>query len=254
MTATSETTSDEKMKTPEKRPPSGPLGFVREVVELVVMVLVLLIAIRWAIAEARYIPSSSMEPTLQIEDRLLVEKISGHLRRPFQRGEILVFYPPPSQMPGGKDLSNDPLSVLGRLTGLPFLPSETAYIKRVIGIPGDTIRVQKGVGVFVNEQLLSEDGYAPDAPQYDLKVMGDIGADPFGGGNRPYGDSKIASTPIKVPPGHLFMMGDNRNNSQDSHAWGFLPQDRVIGRAWLLFWRQLQIPPTLSKQIIDRVE
>lgn len=247
-------TSENEKKTPEKRPPSGPLGFVREVVELVVMVLVLLIAIRWAIAEARYIPSSSMEPTLQIEDRLLVEKISGHLRRPFQRGEILVFYPPPSQMPGGKDLSNDPLSVLGRLTGLPFLPSETAYIKRIIGLPGDKIRVQKGVGVFVNEQLLSEDSYAPDAPQYDLKVLGDIGVDPFGGGNRPYGDPKMADQPIVVPPGHLFMMGDNRNNSQDSHAWGFLPQDRVIGRAWLLFWRQLQIPQSLSKQMIDRVE
>lgn len=252
MTATTEETSEKK--TPEKRPASGPFAFVREVVELVVMVLVLLIAIRWAVAEARYIPSSSMEPTLQIEDRLLVEKISGHLRRPYQRGEILVFYPPPSQMPGGKDLSNDPLNILGRLTGLPFLPSETAYIKRVIGIPGDKIRVQKGVGVFVNEQLLSEDGYAPDEPQYDLKVMGDIGVDPFGGGARPYGDPKIANDPIVVPPGHLFMMGDNRNNSQDSHAWGFLKQDRVIGRAWLLFWRQLQVPPSLSKQIIDRVD
>lgn len=251
MTATEEMTSEKK--SPEKGKPSGPLGFVREVVELVVMVLVLLIAIRWAIAEARYIPSSSMEPTLQIEDRLLVEKISGHLHRPYQRGEILVFYPPPSQT-GGKDLSNDPLSILGRLTGLPFLPSETAYIKRIIGLPGDTIRIQKGVGVFVNGQLLTEDGYAPDAPNYDLKVLGDIGVDPFGGGTRPYGNPQDANKEIKVPAGHLFMMGDNRNNSQDSHAWGFLDQNRVIGRAWLLFWRQLQIPPSLSKQIIERVE
>ena len=76
------------------------LGFIREILELIIVTLVLLIAIRWAFAEARYIPSSSMEPTLQINDRILVEKISGHFHRPFQRGEILVFYPPASEMPG----------------------------------------------------------------------------------------------------------------------------------------------------------
>src|SRR5262249_36525981 len=90
----------------------GFLGFCRELVELVVVTLLLLIGIRWALAEARYIPSSSMEPTLQIQDRLLVEKISGHLQKPIQRGDILVFYPPPTEM-GGQELSNDPLSVLG---------------------------------------------------------------------------------------------------------------------------------------------
>ncbi len=131
---------------PEK---GGVLQFIREAVELVVVTLVLLIVIRWAIAEARYIPSSSMEPTLQINDRLLVEKWSGHLGKPIKRGDILVFYPPPIEM-GGKDLSNDPLTVLGRLTGLPFLPNEPAFIKRVIGLPGDHLRIQRGLGVFIN--------------------------------------------------------------------------------------------------------
>src|SRR5215470_4190325 len=87
---------------------AGFLGFCRELVELVVVTLVLLIAIRWALAEARYIPSSSMEPTLQIQDRLLVEKISGHLQKPIHRGDILVLYPPQSEL-GGQELSNDPL-------------------------------------------------------------------------------------------------------------------------------------------------
>src|ERR1700679_4193910 len=91
------------------------LAFIREMVELVGVTLILLIAIRWAFAEARYIPSSSMEPTLQINDRLLVEKISGHLGKKVQRGDILVFYPPPIEM-GGQELKNDPLTLLGRLT------------------------------------------------------------------------------------------------------------------------------------------
>src|SRR5581483_5003353 len=75
---------------PEPSKPGGVLGLVREVVELIVVTLLLLIFIRWAFAEARYIPSGSMEPTLQIEDRLLVEKVSGHLGHPIKRGDILV--------------------------------------------------------------------------------------------------------------------------------------------------------------------
>src|ERR1700737_3687241 len=106
---------------PKKSKTNTIQGFIREIVELVVVTLVLLIVIRWSLAEARYIPSSSMEPTLQINDRLLVEKVSGHFGKKIQRGDILVFYPPPIEL-GGQDLKNDPLTVLGRLTGLPFLP------------------------------------------------------------------------------------------------------------------------------------
>lgn len=228
-----------------KPPKSGnpALGFVRELVELVVVTLILLIVIRWALAEARYIPSSSMEPTLQINDRILVEKISGHLRRPYQRGEILVFYPPPSEMPDHKDLSNDPLSVLGRLTGLPFLPYEPAFIKRVVGLPGETLRVVKGVGVYINGQLL-EEPYIKEKPNYDLRTMGDIGmTGRMAYDGRPNITPEQAGQPIVIGKDQLFMMGDNRNNSQDSHVWGFLDQPRVIGRAFLVFWRKLDPPP-----------
>jgi signal peptidase I len=228
----------------DKKAGGGPIGLAREVAELIVVTLFLLIAIRWALAEARYIPSSSMEPTLQIEDRLLVEKVSGHLGKPIRRGDILVFYPPPSEMPNGKDLSNEPMTVLGRLTGLPFLPYEPAFIKRVIALPGDKIRVQRGVGVFINEQLLDEP-YVKEHPNYDLNVMGDIGGRTNNGYLRPFNDSK---EPIIVPAGKLFMMGDNRNNSEDSHVWGFLDEKRVIGRACLLFWRWLE-PPKYPRSI-----
>lgn len=218
------------------------VSVVKEIVELVVVTLVLLIVIRFALAEARYIPSSSMEPTLQINDRLLVEKVSHHIGKQIERGDILVFYPPPIEM-GGQDLKNDPLTVLGRLTGLPFLPYEPAFIKRVVGLPGDHIRIQKGEGVYINGQLLDENSYVKEAPNYDRNVLGDIGG-PSSTGKmiRPFGDEARANDPIIVPAGHLFMMGDNRNNSEDSHVWGFLPQERVIGRACLLFWRWIAPP------------
>ncbi len=233
---------DNSLQKHNKQEPNFIVSLIKEVVELVVVTLVLLIVIRWALAEARYIPSSSMEPTLQINDRLLVEKVSGHFNVPIKRGDILVFYPPPVEM-GGHDLSSDPLTVLGRLTGLPFLPYEAAFIKRVIGLPGDHIRIAKNQGVFINGQLLNESAYIKELPGYDLTVLGDIQGRSAGGGViRPYGDSEHASQPIVIPPGHLFMMGDNRNNSEDSHVWGFLDQKRVIGRACLLFWRQLEAP------------
>lgn len=215
-------------------------GVAREVTELVVVTLVILIFIRGVLIEPRFIPSSSMEPTLKPEDRLLVEKLSKNLGKEAQRGDVFVFYPPASQLPGGKELSNEPGHVIGRLTGLPFLPYEPAFIKRVIGLPGEKIRIKRGVGVFINEKFLNESTYIKDPPAYDLTKLGDIGHATIGFDARPYKDRP--DEPIIVPPGMLFMLGDNRNNSEDSHVWGFLDQKRVVGRAWLLFWRRLQPP------------
>ena len=197
--------------------------FLKDLIEFVVVTFVLLIFIRWAFGETRSIPSGSMEPTLQIDDRLVVEKISGHFKQPIRRGEILVFYPPPSVM--GGELKNDPLTLLGRWTGLPCFPYEKALIKRVIGLPGETIRVRHGVGVFVDGHLLDE-RYTKETPNYDLDVMGDLR------NGQPTGETlggKSQFDSIKVPKGHLFMMGDNRNNSADSHIWGFEDEDRIIG-------------------------
>ena len=211
------------------------LILVKEVVEFVVVTFLLLVFIRWAFGETRSIPSGSMEPTLQIDDRLLVEKVSGHFQRPIQRGEILVFYPPPSVM--GGDMKSDPLTLLGRWTGLPFFPYEKALIKRVVGLPGDIIVVRHGQGVYINGKLLHEESFIKEEPNYDLSVMGDLAegnpsAEALGG--------MSPNAPIKVPDGHFFMMGDNRNNSADSHIWGFEDEKRIIGRACLLFWRPLK--------------
>ncbi len=215
--------------------------FLKETIELVVVTLFLLIIIRQGFIEARYIPSESMVPTLRVNDRLIVEKVTKNLRMiglnfPTQRGDILVFYPPPEGN-RGKDLHYDPLSIFARWTGLPFLPQDDAYIKRVVGLPGDVIEIHKGEGVFINGMLLIEP-YVNEVPNYNCIDLADIDA---------YGrDGK--SGKIIVPKGHLFMMGDNRNRSQDSHVWGFLDTKRIVGRAAVIVWRTLKEKPILFQQ------
>lgn len=221
----------------DQRKKNKALSFFREAGETILCTLVILILFRCLLAEARYIPSKSMEPALKVNDRILVEKVSGWTFKPIGRGDIIVFYPPPIEL-GGKDIDYSPPHIMGRLTGLPIFPNDTAYIKRVIGLPGEKIRVENGVGVFVNDQLVPEP-YLTEAPNYNLSRLGEIGGlNSLGEDIRPYPDSK---EPILVPAGKLFVMGDNRNNSGDSHVWGFVSQDRVIGKAWLIFWRQLGV-------------
>ena len=160
-----------------------------ENVRLVAIALVIAMVVRLFIAEPRFIPSPSMVPTLAVGDRLLVEKISYHLHAP-HRGDIVVFEPPPQLQEYG-------------------YRSSQAFIKRVIGLPGQQVRVHEG-RVSVDGQPLTED-YIAAAPEYEMPS-------------------------VQVPAGSLFVMGDNRNDSNDSHVWGFLPMQNLIGRAVLRFW------------------
>jgi signal peptidase I len=150
---------------------------------------VLAIGIRQFVAEARYIPSGSMLPTLQINDRLIVDKLSYRFNNP-QRGDIVVF---------------SPTATLEKQN------FHDAFIKRVIGLPGDKIEV-KGGRVYVNDQPLREDYIGKEEqPQYQWG-------------------------PTVVPPNSYLVLGDNRNNSYDSHYWGFVPREKIIGRAVVRFW------------------
>lgn len=160
---------------------------VIEIAKTLATAFVLAIGIRTLVAEARYIPSSSMEPTLEINDRLIIEKISYRFRTP-QRGDVVVFSP------------------TDKLREQNF---KDAFIKRVIGLPGETVQV-KGGKVYINGTALREK-YIEESPEYK------------------YG-------PVTVPTDQYLVLGDNRNNSYDSHYWGFVPRKNLIGRAVVRFW------------------
>ncbi|MBW4541734.1 MAG: signal peptidase I [Myxacorys chilensis ATA2-1-KO14] len=163
---------------------------------------VLAIGIRQFVAEARYIPSGSMLPTLQINDRLIVDKLGYRFSNP-QRGDVVVF---------------SPTATLEKQN------FHDAFIKRVIGLPGDKVEV-KGGRVYVNNQPLREDYIGKDeAPQYQW-------------------------SPAVVPENSYLVLGDNRNNSYDSHYWGYVPREKIIGRAVVRFW-----PPDRIGEIVPKPE
>ena len=162
----------------------------KENIKVVAIALFLSLLIRIFIAEPRYIPSDSMMPTLKVGDRLVIEKISYNFYPP-TTGDIIVFEAPQQLQPYG-------------------YTKNQAFIKRIIGLPGDTIRIENGT-VYVNDQPLTEN-YIAEPPEYALP------------------------TSIKIPEDKYFVMGDNRNDSNDSHIWGFLPVENVIGHATFRFW------------------
>lgn len=149
--------------------------------------LLLAAGVHTFVAEVRYIPSESMVPTLQVGDRLIVEKLSYRLHPP-QRGDIVVFKAPPVLK--ARNLNDD-------------------LVKRVIGVPGDTVAIQAG-HVYVNGRMLNE-SYVQTLPNYN------------------YG-------PAVVPANAYFVLGDNRNHSYDSHIWGFVPEQNVVGRSIFRFY------------------
>jgi signal peptidase I len=179
------------------------------------------------VARTYYIPSASMLPTLQIHDVLLVDKFEYRFHQP-SRGDIVVFPPP--------------------------IPTPDDFIKRVIGRPGDQLHILAGT-VFINGSALVEP-YTADKPAYELEVRNYGIYVSYGSGWQRV-DPASANVPPKsqwtapdrIPPHCYFMMGDNRNDSEDSHVWGFAQDGGKFatgpragenggftGRAFLIFW------------------
>lgn len=185
---------------------------VNEVVESLLFAwVVVFLILKPFFMQAFFIPSESMLPTLQVHDRLLVSKLPFWWRGP-QRGEILVFKAPQNADADG--IQKD-------------------FIKRCIGLPGETLEVRNHQ-VFINGTRLEE--------QYTQEtVMKDGDAD-FG--------------PIVIPPGHYMMMGDNRNNSMDSRYWGPLDRSRIVGKAWIRFWPldKIGIMPTPAYNVPGKAQ
>ena len=170
--------------------------FVLDILETMILAVILFLGINTVSARVR-VDGFSMLPTLEDGEFVLVSKINYRFSD-VERGDIIVFHFP--------------------------MDPEQELIKRVIGLPGDTVRVQNGQ-VSVNSQILDEP-YIAAAPAYE--------------GN------------WKVPDGQLFVLGDNRNDSSDSHSWGFLPYEKVVGKAVVIYWppplweviRHVKIPAT----------
>lgn len=167
-------------------------GLLHEWIPTLAYALVFAIILRSYAVASFFIPSGSMEPTLMVHDLLIADKLSykvvGHDP---QRGEVMIFQYPRER--------------------------KVDYIKRVIGLPGETVEVREGT-VYINNEPLSEE-YIAEKPLRD-----------FG--------------PEEIPPGEYFMMGDNRNHSSDSRVWGTVPRSYFEGRALFVFW-----PPQRMKLI-----
>jgi len=160
----------------------------------VLLWVVLALLLRWFVLEPRWIPSGSMLPTLELQDRILVEKIRPKMadqrHHPLGIGNVVVFAVPDALIDAGYD-------------------PNTALIKRVVAGPGDTVEVREG-RLWRNGETVNEP-WRGEAMDYVMPAQ-------------------------RVPPGTLWVLGDNRNASLDSHLWGPLPQERVIGTAVWRYW------------------
>jgi signal peptidase I len=227
-------------------------SFWSELVLLIVLAMVIALVIKTFVVQAFYIPSSSMEDTLLIGDKVLVNKLVYHFRS-IQPGDVIVFDGAGSWDPvtPAAPRSSDPLVRLYDVTLLPLFrsigglfgtaPGQTDFIKRVIGTPGDHVACCNAQGlVTVNGVALHESSYLyPGAAPSQIRFH------------------------VTVPRGRLWVMGDNRLVSDDSRlrrydpGSGTIPENKVIGRAFLIVWppsrwRVLQIPATFGQPGISR--
>ena len=171
--------------------------FLREILETVGLAVILFLMINVISARVR-VEGFSMLPTLNNGEYVLISRLA-YKAGDYQRGDIIVFRPP--MVPD--------TSFWKSLFGLPdFDDKYEDYIKRIIGLPGETVRIANGT-VYINNAPLKEP-YIAAPPDY--------------------------SNEWTVPEGQLFVLGDNRNNSADSHAWGFLPEENVLGKALVVYW------------------
>ena len=191
----------------------------REYFEAICIAILLALFIRTFVVQAFKIPSGSMLPTLLIGDHLLVNKFIYGIRMPFS-GKVLISYKKPERgdvvvFRYPKDRSID-------------------YIKRVVGTPGDTIEI-RAKKVLVNGEAVADPHAHISSPA--ILSAASSPRDNFG--------------PVLVPEGRIFVMGDNRDNSYDSRFWGFVDQQDILGKAFILYWSWDIDKPLLS---LDRIE
>jgi signal peptidase I len=171
---------------------------------ILAIVLVCTVVLRTFVVQSYSIPSLSMSPTLQVGDRIIVDKLSYRFGS-VHRGDIIVFARPPLEDQEYADL-----------------------VKRVIGLPGETISARNG-HVYINGKRLDEP-WLPPGPQ---SYTGPLPGDPHEQFNMP--------GPVKIPAGEYYVMGDNRENSEDSRFFGPISKSLIVGRAVVVAWPLSQI-------------
>jgi signal peptidase I len=174
-------------------------GKVREYAETLVIALVIALFVRAFVVQAFKIPSGSMEPTLLVGDHILVNKFMYGIRIPLIGKKVF------------------PLSEPRRGDVVVFIfPNDRSkdYIKRVIGLPGEKVEIRERK-IYINDHLIQD-------PWGVFSSWGLSTGDNYG--------------PKEVPPGFLLVLGDNRDNSQDSRYWGFVTLDDVLGKAFIMYW------------------
>jgi len=191
--------------------PKSTLGAVVELVVIVGFAIGLALLIQAFAVKPYQIPTGSMIPTLTIDQRVLVQRISFRFTDP-SIGDIVVFHPPKgavtNEMCGVPDVE-------GRVCAAPVdEPDETNFIKRVVAGPGDTLTIKDGHAIVNGEPI--EDDF--------IKPCGAIGR----GCDFP--------KEVTIPDDHYFMMGDNRGGSDDSRFWGPVPKEWIIGKAFATYW------------------
>ena len=184
-------------------------GSVIELVTIVAVALGLALAIQAFVVKPYRIPSASMVPTLQVHQRVLVDRITMHFSDP-GRGDIVVFKPPLGADSDQCGAPHRPDQACPRPTPQ---KSSTNFIKRVVGLPGEHLKVING-RAWINGKPLKEPYIRPDP------------------------SCEICDLPreITIPPGYFFMMGDNRGESDDSRTWGPVPKKWIIGKAFFTYW------------------
>jgi signal peptidase I len=178
-----------------------------ELVLVVAFALAIAVGVQAAVVKPFKIPSSSMEPTLKIGQHVLVDRLAFDFGSP-HRGEVVVFHPP-SSLDCAVTVSPGEPCPQGVST-----PAGEYFVKRIIGLPGDRISIREGHPVINGRELSHEPYTAPcgQAPECNMP------------------------TTITVAPGHYFMMGDNRGDSDDSRFWGPIPASWIIGPVFFTYW------------------
>ena len=243
---------------PETKPKGPPKSVWREYFESAVVTVIMALFGMTFVVQAVKVPTGSMQNTITIGDHLLVNKFifapGASLpflpQREIKRGDIIVFKYPGNKYDPRRDDRPD------------NKPIFTNYVKRVIGLPGDRLRME-GRNIVVNDKPLPEhqleaidnNDKAPvkvtnDPPRkpgesYDVYYNPDFVEEAY-----PIFEHEGDGREITIPAGNYFVMGDNRNNSEDSRYWGFVPRDLVIGRAMFVYWSYDESAPQ-SNFLID---